>query len=51
MNLTEEDLPVVADELLDYVGEVWTQQDEKKFRTFLAYLTCHIYGKEHRIND
>ncbi len=51
MNLTEEDLPVVADELLDYVGEVWTQQDEKKFRTFLAYLTYKVYGRERGLND
>ena len=51
MILTEEDLPVVADEILDYVGEVWTAREDKKFRTFLAYLTYHIYGREHRIND
>lgn len=43
MILTKDtDLPVVADEVLDYAGEVWMAQDKKPFRTFLAYLAMHI---------
>ena len=47
MLLTNDDPPVVADAVLDYVGEVWAAQDKKGFHTFLAFLTYHLYRREH----
>ncbi|MHB8845643.1 MAG: hypothetical protein ACYC7L_12970, partial [Nitrospirota bacterium] len=51
MLLTDDDLPVVADAVLDYVGEVWAAQDKKGFRTFLAFLTYHLHRREHGLTD
>jgi hypothetical protein len=51
MELTNEDLPVVADAVLDYVGEVWAAQDKKAFHTFLAFLTYHMHRRERGLKD
>ncbi len=45
----DEHLPVVADEVLDFAGEVWAAQEKKPFRTFLAFLTALVSGRESQL--
>ncbi len=46
--ISADKVPVVQDEVLDYVGEVWAAQDKKTFPTFLSYLSFHMYGREQK---
>jgi len=40
------DIKLIPDAVLDYVGEVWMAQENKPFRTFLAFLRFEMYGRE-----